>query len=98
MGVIATSLGAAAFFLMRQAPRTFARALRWSTLVGTNRQVTSGRVTAAGLFVARDSVCREQVLVGALADDLATGFVRQSIAGSVLCASVVLFRRTLLYR
>ena len=51
--------------ILPDAPRAFARALRWSTLAGTNRQVASGRVTAAGLFVARDSVCREQVLVGA---------------------------------
>src|SRR5712671_5312538 len=71
-------------------PPPFARTAQWGALVGTHRQVASGWFAAAGFFVSCHSLCRQQVLAGALADDPAPRLVRQSIAGSIQCASAVL--------
>src|SRR5258708_86947 len=58
--------------------------------------MASGPLAAAGLFVICDPLCGQQVLAGALAYDLSSCLARQSIAGSLLCASAVLLRCTLL--
>jgi hypothetical protein len=73
-------------------PPDLERPVRWGALGRTYRQMASGRLAAAGLFVRCYSLCRQQALAGALVYDLSASLARQSIAGGVLCASAVLLR------